>query len=151
MTEDYMKECKRKEQHIFGSILLLANKLQILGDRLIEDISLKQWFLLIIIKLIAKENPSITDIAENIGNTRQNVKQMLNTLEKKGYVITQKSKEDGRALSVYLTEKCYKYFERNEHSGDVILDKLFQDIEPSEYDSIIKIFNILFQNIESYN
>lgn len=150
MVEDYMKECKRKEQYIFGSILLLANKIQILGDRLIEDISLKQWFLLIIIKLIGKENPSVSDIAENMGSTRQNVKQMLNTLEKKGYVMTQKSKEDGRALSITLTEKCHKYFERNEYTGDVILDKLFQDIETSEYDSIIKVFNILFRNIDNY-
>ena len=150
MVEDYKKECKRKEQYIFGSILLLANKIQILGDRLIEDISLKQWFLLIIIKLIGKENPSVSDIAENMGSTRQNVKQMLNTLEKKGYVMTQKSKEDGRALSITLTEKCHKYCERNEYTGEVILDKLFQDIETSEYDSIIKVFNILFRNIDNY-
>jgi DNA-binding MarR family transcriptional regulator len=142
--------CKRKEQYLFGSILLLANKIQILGDRLIEDISLKQWFLLIMIKNIPTKNPSITDISEYTGSTRQNVKQMLNILEKKGYIQVNKSTADGRALSISLSEKTEDYFEKNEALGDEILDKLFMGIDTGYYDSLINVINILFKNIENY-
>jgi hypothetical protein len=37
------------EEYIFGSILLLSNKMQVWGDAILSDLTLKQWFLLILI------------------------------------------------------------------------------------------------------
>ena len=61
---------------IFASLFLLANKLQTVGDRWDETITFKQWLLLIIIQF--KESyPTLTETAELIGTSRQNIKQLV--------------------------------------------------------------------------
>ena len=71
------------KEFLFGSIFLLSNKLQALGDGYLKEITLKQWLLLIMIQTINKEQPSVTEVAAFMGSTRQNVRKMLEALEKK--------------------------------------------------------------------
>jgi len=105
-------------------ILLLANKLQIWGDGILEDITLKQWFLLMLITKMAQK-PTIKEIADFSGTSRQNTKKMLEQLAKKNYVRITKSKSDERALNVVLTKKTFSYF---------------ADIEKITYDSLRTLF-----------
>ena len=50
-------------EYLFGSIFLLANRLQTLGDGYLEEVTLKQWLLLIMIRVMDKEQPSVTEVA----------------------------------------------------------------------------------------
>ncbi|MFA5636708.1 MAG: MarR family transcriptional regulator, partial [Anaerovoracaceae bacterium] len=66
---------------IFGSIFTLSNRLQILGDRLDRNLTVKKWLLLAGIHNCRNSSPSISEVAIIIGNSRQNVKKMLVKLE----------------------------------------------------------------------
>ncbi|MCL2722014.1 MAG: MarR family transcriptional regulator [Treponema sp.] len=138
-----------KEEYIFGMVLLLANKLQIWGDNILEDITLKQWFLLMLISKMIVENPTIKEIAEFSGTSRQNTKKMLEQLAKKNYVKINKSKTDERALNIVLTKKTFSYFTENEKKAADNVNLLFNDITSDELnvtertlEKLLKVFKI---------
>jgi DNA replication protein DnaD len=58
-----------KEQYVFGSILLLSNKLQSLGDKILTDLTLKQWFLLMMISKMGLKDPSVKEISDFTGTS----------------------------------------------------------------------------------
>lgn len=101
-------------EYLFGSIFLLSNKLQALGDSYLQEITVKQWFMLVMIHHMGKEPPSITEIAAFIGSTRQNVRKMLEALSVKGYVKLTVNPHDKRNLSVSLSEKTYLFFKESD-------------------------------------
>ena len=120
------------KQFIFGSILLLSNKIQIWGDKLLSDLTLKQWFLLVLISNMENKNPTIKEIAEFSGTTRQNVKKLLEQLHKKKYIKIQVSKTDSRALNVSLLKKTFMYFKENEKKGAEVVNQMFSEITDEE-------------------
>lgn len=137
-----------KAQRVFGYTLLLGNKLQMFGDSLMEDFTLKQWFLLIMIQNMEMESPSVNQIAEAMGTSRQNIRKMLSILERKGYVAMKTSETDSRALSVILTEKTKSFMESHEKWGEQIMENMFQDISEEELEVCMRVSEKIFQNIE---
>ena len=137
-----------EKQYIFSSIFVIANKLQIIGDREIEELSFKQWFLLVAIKNIPKENPSLTDIANFIGTSRQNVKKMLVILEKKGYVLLSNLPDNQKSVCTLLTKKCEEHLDKFDKLGDELLEKIFTNVSSVQTQSISEVFKILFENID---
>jgi len=120
------------EEYIFGSILLIANKIQIWGDNILQDLTLKQWYLLMLISKMNNKNPSINDISEFSGTSRQNVKKILEQLGKKNFVKIRRSKTDARTLNVSLTKKTYNYFTENEKKDADIVNNIFSKITDEE-------------------
>ena len=140
-----------QQQYIFGSILLLGNKLQSMRNDLFEDMTLKQFILLIMISKMDKPSPSVQEIADYAGSTRQNVKKMLEILEREEYVTIKKSIEDKRSFCVTLTELCIRYFEQHKDAAEKITNVLFHGMEDRDIASTYKVINILFENIEKIN
>lgn len=126
-----------KKAHIFGSIFMLANRLQVLGDKFDRNITIKQWMLLAgIYKLTdihGKESslPTISEAANFIGYSRQNVKKMALILERQEFLNLRKDLADARILRISLTEKCLKYFKNREQRETEFLERLFEDIDYS--------------------
>ena len=120
------------EADVYGSVLLLANKFQIWGDSVVPGMTMKQLFLLLLISKIGKPNPTLTEIADFSGTSRQNVKKMLGQLETKGYAVLCKSETDGRAMCVSLTEKANAYFAENEATSAKALNSLFSEVTDDE-------------------
>jgi len=120
------------EEYIFGSVLLLSNKMQVWGDSIISGLTLKQWFLLMLISKMEKKNPTLNEITEFTGTSRQNIKKMLEHLDGKKYLKIKKSKTDARALNVSLSKKTYDYFADNEKKGAEAVASLFSEITNEE-------------------
>jgi DNA-binding MarR family transcriptional regulator len=147
-----------QEAYVFGFVLLLANKLQIWGDGLLEEITIKQWFLLIIISNMSVKTPKIKEIADLSGTTRQNTKKILEQLEKKGFVKISKSNVDERALNVKLSNKTKKYFAENDKKAADSVKQLFINITDKELGitfttlkKLLEIFGISGLNLEENN
>ncbi|MEL7623092.1 MAG: MarR family transcriptional regulator [Clostridiales bacterium] len=135
-------------EYLFGSIFLLANKLQALGDAMLEEVSLKQWLLLAMIFNMDTKQPSVTEIAEFIGSSRQNVRKMLEVLCAKGYVTLGVNEQDKRNLSVTLTEKTFQFFGRFEAKGAAFLEQLFDGVGSPQQESARITVEALFDNLE---
>ena len=135
-------------EYLFGSIFLLANRLQTLGDGYLEEVTLKQWLLLIMIHVMDRDQPSVTEVADFMGGTRQNVRKMLEVLEGKGFVELRANPLDRRTLSVALTPKTEQFFVRFQAKGDAFLDRLFSGIPPEELAVTRRTVEALFENME---
>jgi DNA-binding MarR family transcriptional regulator len=139
---------RENQQFIFGSIFLLSNKLQQLGDKVTGEITLKQWFLLNLLKTANKLSPNIHEIANMIGTSRQNISKMISSLEKKGMVKMVPSEKDHRAVYVSLTQKCLDYFTSRENAGNKLLDTIFQGIPSVESERTARLLGNMHHNIE---
>lgn len=135
-------------EYLFGSIFLLANRLQTLGDGYLEEVTLKQWLLLIMIHVMDRDQPSVTEVADFMGSTRQNVRKMLEVLEGKSFVTLSANSLDRRTLSVALTPKTEQLFVRFQAKGDAFLDRLFDGIPPEDLEATRRTVEALFENME---
>ena len=133
------------------SILLLANKLQVIGDRILPDLTLKQWFLLLMISKMDADEKSVNTISSFIGSTRQNVKKMLSHLEFKGFILIHKSQKDSRALNVELTKKSYQYFTDNANNAAKKVNSLFSGFSDKEIDTVKNFLEKFHDCVEAYN
>lgn len=139
-----------KEKFIFGSLFLLANKLQAIGDQYLsaDDMTIKQWFLTVMISQFKDAPPTLSEVAEIMGSSRQNVKQLALKLQEKDFLSIEKDETDGRALRLKLTQKSQEFWEKRMDNDSKFILNLFKDISQSELDSIYSGFNKLLGQIE---
>ena len=99
---------------LLGLLSAFENRFQAVADSAMKEISWKQFFAVICINL-CKDKPTVKELAEIMGSSHQNVKQILLKLEKKGFVnITADEKDKcshrGNALREFKV-KLEKYLE----------------------------------------
>jgi DNA-binding MarR family transcriptional regulator len=142
-------DTNEKQKFIFASIFLLANKLQVLGDSYLanEEMTTKQWFLIVIISQFEKP-PMLTEVANLMGSSRQNVKQLALKLQENGFLNIERDKKDGRTLRLKLTEKNQRFWDKKkENDMDFILD-LFKCLSQEEINTMYDVFNKLLNEIK---
>lgn len=137
------------KQKIFGMIFILAKKLQMLGDEITGDITLKQWFL---INGIHNSNRELNynELSDLMGTTRQNITKMVSALEKKGMVEVKPSKTDSRSVNIHLTEKSVEYFHNKEDMGNSLLSNIFEGFEKEEMLDLVNYLEKVLINTEMH-
>ncbi|TDL57079.1 MarR family transcriptional regulator [Paenibacillus dendritiformis] len=91
-------------QQIYGTLFALANKLQTKGDAYLRDITSRQFMVMLAILHLAEGEATIINIANKLGTTKQSARQMISSLEKKGYIVTKPSQLDRRAVNISITD-----------------------------------------------
>ena len=119
------------------------------ADSAIKEVSWKQFFAIICINL-CKEAPTVKELAEIIGSSHQNVKQILLKLEKKGFVSITADKTDKRKQRIVLTEYCKEFCEKNDNMAMHFMKNLFAGISQEQLQvtiqTIMQIENNLKEN-----
>jgi len=137
------------QEYIYMSIHMLANRLQILGDRFDPTISSKQWHVLAVISKFDKKQPNIGDIANVLGTSRQNIKKIANILQQRGFIRMEKDKNDMRNILLCLTEKCGEYYKGREQMEREYLESIFSGLNDDELKNIKSGMTKLYNNIEN--
>lgn len=117
---------------LFGLLFALQNRLQAVGDTFYEEITCKQFFLLACMNLFQGEAPTVQELAQVMGSSHQNVKQILNKLEQKGFLKVEPDAEDRRKLRISLTEYAALTGEKYRAKEDEFMAKLFDGVEEEE-------------------
>lgn len=136
------------EQIVFKNIFLVSNRVQAKGDQISNELTLKQWVLLLLLLKNKMKEPTINDLAEAMKVTRQSVKKMVTILEKKEYLLVEKSSRDSRALCLSPTKKAYDFFKENKDLGKEILNSMFKGIEVKELTLFLDILQRMLLNLE---
>jgi len=123
-----------KQKFIFGSIFLLANKLQVKGDSYFaeDEMTTKQWFLIVMVSQFGENPPMLTEVASMMGTTRQNVKQLALKLEEKGFLVIEKDAKDSRILRLKLTKKNQQFWENRDAKDSAFIQDLFKSMTNEE-------------------
>ena len=134
---------------LFGFFLAFANRLQTAGDGFYEEITCKQFFLMACLNLFPKEPPTANDLAKIMGCTRQNVKEILVSLEKKDLVSLVPHKTDKRKRMVVLTDKALKLAEKYKAKETEFIDRLYNGLTEEEIKNVYLILSKLEDNLKT--
>ena len=132
---------------LLGLLSAFDNRFQAMADKVMEEISWKQFFAIICINL-SKEKPTIKELAEIMGSSHQNVKQILLKLEKKGFVGISIDPEDRRKQRVELTEKCLKFCADNDEKSTNAVAAMFKGIGQEQLMITIKTIMQMEDNLK---
>uniref|UniRef100_A9A7L1 Transcriptional regulator, MarR family n=1 Tax=Methanococcus maripaludis (strain C6 / ATCC BAA-1332) TaxID=444158 RepID=A9A7L1_METM6 len=89
------------------------------------------------------KNPKISELAEEMKYTKTSVTNMVQKLEKNGYVKRIRSKSDKREVYVELTEKGHYIFEWKENMHEITISGVMEILTPQE----LETFEILLEKI----
>lgn len=143
-----MKVPENKQHILFGGTFVLANKLQAVADKKVHGLSTKQWFLLRnLSELPTEPPPTITMLAKEVDTSRQNVRKMLETLHRQGYVTLQGNAEDHRSQSVVLTKTGAQRLDQIAQETAPFLEELFSGISEKELEASAGVVIKLIENL----
>ena len=117
---------------IFALIFMLSNKLQTIGDSFFTEVSTKQWFILLILGIMRDYSPTLTELADTVGSSHQNVKQLVLKLEQKGFVDIAKDSVDARRLRIKLTAQSETFFQEYHQKNSDFMNRLFGSFDPEK-------------------
>ena len=135
------------EYFLLGLMSAFENRFQTIADNTMKEISWKQFFAIICISM-CKEPPTINDLAEILGSSHQNLKQILLKLEKKDFIKFEEDKVDKRKQRIAVTKNCVKFCENNNSTGAQIMQKMFAGISEKDIKTTIKTIIKMDENLK---
>jgi DNA-binding MarR family transcriptional regulator len=136
------------DEHImFGTLFLLGNKLQVIGDNLYEEITSKQWFVLLMLGVLG-ESPTMNELSVAVGSSHQNVKQLVVKLSSKGYVEMYTDENDRRKTRVKTTAKCRELVVKYQEKENEFFKLLYQGIDKFNMRTTIETLMKFEKNME---
>jgi len=135
---------------IFGSVLVVANKMDTLLDRVLNkhNITSKQWFLLLILFNLFEHPPTIKEVSKEMGSSHQNVKQVALKLKEKGMLKLERDKKDLRVTRLVVTEKSYDFWKETEIDGMKFMKEFYAGVENDKLESGRLLLTQIMQNLE---
>lgn len=135
-----------EEYGIYGMLFSLSNRIQTIGDKELEDITIKQQFLMIALELF-DEPPTLKEMGDLIGCSYQNVKRMATQLAHSGYLILQNDKKDKRKIRLVSSGKMEKMADKNRERTMAFMSMLYQNISKKDLKVTLKTLKKMDQNI----
>jgi len=132
----------------------LGKTINIIDYHLLElfkenDLDLTKEQMIVLKKLHDHDGISQNELALLIFRNKSSLTRLLSKMEKKNYIIRLQSKEDKRINNVFLTELGKMTFKKTRPVIKHIIDKMEQNVSPSEKQQIIKTLKIIQSNFVS--
>ena len=131
---------------LLGLLSAFDNRYQAAADNFMKEITWKQFFAIICVKL-CKEPPTLNDLADVMGSSHQNVKQILLKLERKGFVSMTPDRNDRRKQRIVLTDMCREFCEKNDAPSQDIIGRIFEGIDEEQLRVTIETIMTMERNV----
>ena len=132
---------------LLGLISAFENRFQAVADSTMKENSWKQFFAIICINM-CKEKPTVKELAEIMGSSHQNVKQILLKLEKKGFVSISLDEIDRRKQRIELTDYCREFCAKNDEMTMRIMKKMFEGVTEEQLQITIQTIIQIEDNLK---
>ena len=132
---------------LIGLLSAFENRFQAVADNAMKEISWKQFFAIICINM-CKSSPTVKELAEIMGSSHQNVKQILLKLEKKGFVRITVDEKDKRKQRIELTDYCREFCEKNDEMSMNTMRKLFTGVSEEQLQVTIQTIIQIEDNLK---
>lgn len=146
---NYEKEMKELfyMQQVYATLFSVSNKIQTVGDKVYENLSSRQYMTILGILHLPEDKRNLNNIAKKIGTTKQNIRQIINVLEKKNYIEINKSENDKRSINVKVTELGIQEAINFSVPGIMFMADIFKDFSENE----LKILWNLLKKLYSFD
>lgn len=132
---------------LLGLLTAFDNRFQASADRTMGEISWKQFFAVICTDL-CREPPTLKELAEIMGCSHQNAKQILLKLQKKGFVELKTDEQDRRKQRILLTDPCRRFCQENQEMTGKIMDSMFSGIPEADLQTAIRTILAIENNLK---
>lgn len=132
---------------LLGVLSAFENRFQAVADRTMKEISWKQFFAIICINM-CKEKPTVKELAEIMGSSHQNVKQILLKLEKKSFVNITVDENDKRKQRIEVTDYCKEFCAKNDDITARIMKKMFDGVSEKQLQITIQTIIQIADHLE---
>ncbi|MBP3420966.1 MAG: MarR family transcriptional regulator [Lachnospiraceae bacterium] len=149
MTSQEVLKMMDAKYALFGLFFAFHNRLQAVGDSFYEEITCKQFFLMACMNLYPDEAPTANELAKTMGCSRQNVKEILNSLEKKNLVRLEVDAKDKRKRRVYLTEYAMQVAAKYREKETQFMEGLYRGISDEEVGCVYNIISKIEDNLKA--
>lgn len=136
----------QKKRLIFSELFILQNKIQTKFDKILGDITSKQFIILMIVNSFPNP-PSLTEVAKHAGCSRQNVKKVVSVLEKKGFISLLSEKET-RAVRIILKQKFFDFYDVFLQKSESGLEDLFWGMDEAEIEGVFSGLHLVEKNVD---
>ena len=97
-----------------------------------DGITAKQWLMAIVVASGFKSPPSIQEVADALSTTHQNVKQVADGMEKRGFMELRRDEKNKRIIRLRVTDKCLTMFKSREDKDKDTVLSLFENLTDEE-------------------
>ncbi len=149
MDRELLLQGMDTKRRLFGTFFAFNNQLQTAGDAFYDEITCKQFFLIICLSVFKEEPPTINDLSEVMGSTHQNVKQILNKLEESGYIRTYQDEKDKRKCRIMMTEKIILLEQKYKVREMEFMELFYKGITEEEVNVTLQTLLKLEKNLSS--
>ncbi len=132
---------------LIGLLSAFENRFQAVADSTMKEISWKQFFAIICINM-CKDKPTVKELAEIMGSSHQNVKQILLKLEKKGFVHITVDESDKRKQRIDITDYCRDFCTKNDEMAMNIMKKMFGGVSEEQLQVTIQTIIQIEDNLK---
>lgn len=143
-------EYVQKNIDLFAYIFLLSQRLQYISDKQLKGngLTTKQFLMMAVTEKSFDHSPGIKEVAEALSTSHQNIKQMANQLEKKGFIEQFKDPNDMRVTRLRNTEYCKDFWDN--HADEQMMDimQMFKELTDQEIETMYVISKKLYQTLE---
>ena len=141
---DIAKDLFFAQQTLVG-LFSVTNKLQMKGDKHLQDITIRQMLAIPALVHAPDGNATINHIARSMGTTKQSAKQIVNAMERKGYLAVAPSEQDRRAVNVTVTSEGKKAFNTCSERTDEFLAGIFSDFTTEDLETLFTLLQKLYR------
>lgn len=122
----------------FRTLLHLATRLRTAMDsRLREDgLTTQQAALITVVE--AAGSPSLSEVAEALACSRQNVKQLAGALHRKGFLELRTAPDDARVTRLTATRRSRDYWAARDTSDVDTVTSWFSGLDPTELRALLE-------------
>lgn len=143
---DFSKELKDLflMQQTYATLFSVLNKVQFRGDEYYGSLTSRQFMTMVAILHLPQEETTINNIALKLGTSKQNAKQLINSIEKKGYLQTVRSKRDRRATNVIILKEGKKVLEECGEKGVYFMADIFKEFSSNDLETLWALLKKLY-------
>ena len=134
---------------VFTKIFLLSLKMENIGNKTLkkDQLTIKQFLLIASIESF-DEPPSIKEVAERVSTSHQNIKEIADRLEKRGFIKIEKDEKDKRILRLKTTEKNAQYWASRLDEHEDVIFALFNPFSDEEIYTFKVLINKFLNHLE---
>jgi DNA-binding MarR family transcriptional regulator len=141
----------------FAMVFLLSQRFEYIANKSLskDGLTTKQFLTIATIEKGFYSPPSVSQVGDILSTSHQNVKQIAEQLQRKGFIQIEKDPNDRRRLLLKVTKKNREYWDIKAEEHIAVIRGLFESLTQKEIDMfyalISKLVKSTFKSTEMPN
>ena len=132
-------------QQTLAALFATTNKLQMQGDKQLQDITLRQMLAIPALVHAPDGKATINHVARHMGTSKQSAKQIVDAMARKRYLAVAPSEQDRRAVNITITPDGEAAFRACSARTDAFMADIFRHFSAEELEAFCALLQKLYR------